>query len=392
MRSNWLKLSSVCLMGIFLTGCWDSVEINERHVVLEMAIDKNPEVDHNRQDRIKKNYQVTYTIPDIGKLSGEDSLAEKVKMAMVTKSSTIATSLDEIEMKTQNTITFSHTKALILGEEILKDKQLFKAAMDGLMRDMQIGRGTSVLAVQGLAQQLVQVENPQNPILGLYIMKYFNNAERPTSYAKQQTIGNLTKELQNSGITTIPVAHIVSQQGKKGEEEGIEISGAAVIKNYELVGWLSKEEVRGKLFVEGKIKRVPIVVEYNGEYLTYNIETEQSKLKFQNTNGEWAANLDIRVKGNITEYISSFDKQIFSKEDIQNAAEILQREIDRQIKVAIDRSKEMNIDFLNIGLEMYRQHPKVWEEYKQNWEQTGYKSFTIHTNTKVTIQNTGILE
>ena len=298
---NKLKWLPILLMPFLLTGCWDSVEINERNVVLEVAIDKNKDADQSQPIHKRDSYQITYTIPDIGKLSGEDSLAKDVKTAIVTKSPTVETSVDEVESKSQNTITFSHTQAIVLGEELLKDPELFRGAVDGLMRNMQISRDTDILAAQGEAGELTQGENPQNPILGLYIMKYFNNTERPVSYAKEQIAGNMIKELQDTNITTIP---LISTDEKKD----IEIGGAALIKNYELVDFIGKDVVRGELFVEGKINQVPIVVEYKGVPLTYVIDKENSKITFNNNGSELVANIEILTEGNITEYISTSTK------------------------------------------------------------------------------------
>lgn len=384
MSINKLKYIIIIFLPFVLTGCWDSVEINERHVVLEVAIDKNDALKQSSTEAQDKRYEVTYTIPDIAKLSGQDSLSEDVKTAIITKSSTIATSVDEVERKTQNTVTFSHTKALVLGEELLKDKELFKATIDGLIRNMQIGRGTSILAVKGKAGKLTQAKNPQNPIIGLYVMKFFNNSERPTSYAKQQTLGNLIKELQNTGVTTIPV--ISDQEGT------VLIQGAAVIKDYELADWINKEQVRGELFVEGKIKEVPIVVKYKGENLTYNIEEEESKISFNANNGEWCAEIEIKVKGNITEFVSSEQNELFNESSIREIGSLIKAEINKQTQESIVYSKEINVDFLNIGLEMYRKHPKVWESYKNQWLITGYKNIPIKVVTIVTIHNTGMLE
>ena len=381
---NKLKYIMIIFLPLVLTGCWDSVEINERHVVLEVAIDKNDTSKQSNAEAQDKRYEITYTIPDIAKLSGEDSLSENVKTAIITKSSTIATSVDEVERKTQNTVTFSHTKALVLGEELLKDRELFKATIDGLIRNMQIGRGTTILAVKGKAGELTQAKNPQNPIIGLYVMKFFNNSERPTSYAKQQTLGNLIKELQSTGVTTIPTI---------SEQEGtVLIQGAVVIKDYELVDWMNKEQVRGELFVDGKIKEVPIVVKYKGENLTYNIEKEECKTSFNKNNGEWYAVIEIRVKGNITEFVSSEQNELFNESSIREISNLIKEEINKQTQESIVYSKEINVDFLNIGLEMYRKHPKVWELYKNQWLLSGYKNLPIKVAATVTIHNTGMLE
>lgn len=379
-----LKYIIIIFLPFVLTGCWDSVEINERHVVLEMAIDKNDTSKEDKLEEQEKRYEVTYTIPDIAKLSGQDSLSEDVKTAIITKSSTLATSVDEVERKTQNTITFSHTKALILGEELLEDDVLFKATIDGLTRNMQVGRGTTVLAVKGKAGELTQAKNPQNPIIGLYVMKYFNNSERPTSYAKQQTLGNMIKELQDTGVTTIPM---ISDQGGN-----VVIQGAALIKDYKLVDWLNKEQVRGELFIDGRVKEVPIVVKYKGENLTYHIEEEKSRIRFNESNGEWTSEIDIRVKGSITEFVSSQQNELFNELSIKEVSRLIEEEINKEIEESIMYSKEINIDFFNIGLEMYRKHPKEWEYYKDKWFTTGYKNMPIKVITTVTIHNTGMLE
>ncbi|MDF2613480.1 MAG: Ger(x)C family spore germination protein [Clostridia bacterium] len=373
------------ILPFILTGCWDSVELNERHVILELAIDKAPMPDLSKPINERPVYKITYGIPDIGKLSGADSLAENVKTTITTQSPSIATSIDEVETKTQNTITFSHAKALILGEEVLKDKELFQTALDSLLRDMRVGRSITVLATKGSAGELTQADNPQNPIMGMYVMKYFNNKERPVSYAKGQLLGNFTKELEDTGVSTMPII-------SSNEEGIIEISGAALIKDYEFVAWLDKNEVRGELFVEGKIKGVPIIIDYKDQHLTYMIKEQQSKIHFKENNGKYESTIDLTIKGDITEYLSSENKNIFNGESIKEITKLLEEEINRQASVAVDKSKSLGIDFLGIGLEMYRKEPKQWEIYKSEWNKGAYKDFLIHVDSTVNIQNTGILE
>lgn len=387
MVMNKLKYFVIILLPLVLTGCWDSVEINKRHVVLEVAIDKNSQSQEELAEGQEKKYEVTYTIPDIAKLSGEDSLAKDVKTVIVSKSPSLATSIDEVEHKTQNTLTFSHIKAVILGEDLLKDRKLFEATIDGLLRNLQISRGTTILVAKGKAGEITKASNSENPIIGLYIMRYFNNSERSTSYAKQQTLGNMIKELQNTGITTIP---IISQEG--GKEGTVLIQGAAVVNNYRLVSWLDKEQVRGELFVDGKIKEVPIIVKYKGQDLTYKIKKQTSKTAFDNKNGEWIANLDINVEGNITEFTFLTPDVLFNEESIKQISTLIQKEIANETQKCIDYSKKINVDFLNIGFEMYRKHPTEWEKYRDRWEVSAYRDIPIKINVTVTIHNTGALK
>ena len=397
MRSKWFVGIPIFLCMFLLTGCWDSVEINKRHVVLEIAVDKNQEGGAIEPLDKDQRLKITYTIPDIGKLSGEDSLVEDVKTTIVTKSSTLATSIDQLESRSQNTVTFSHTKALVLGEELIKDENLFRATIDGMMRNMKIGRGTIILVAKGEAGAITTSPNVQNPILGLYVMKYFNNNERAVGKVRLQTVGNLIKELQTNGITTIPVVSFQELKDESSAEAGtdqggtIEFGGAALIKDYEFVEWLGEEEVRGELFVKGLIKEVPIVIDYKNEYLTYNIEQQQSKIKFIEIEGNWETLIEMKVVGTITEYISLREQMIFDEASILEVSSLLEQEIIQQMNKAIDYSRDVNVDFLNLGLEFYRQHPKVAERYESQGSLYNQDK-PIHIAIDLRINNTGILE
>ena len=79
-------------------------------------------------------------------------------------------------------------------------------------------------------------------------------------------------------------------------------------------------------------------------------------------------------------------------EDINEIITLLQEEIRHQVMVAVNKSKELNTDFLNIGLQMYRKHPKQWQNYAPNWNEQGYKNFPIQVQIIPTIKNTGIMD
>ncbi|WP_069999331.1 Ger(x)C family spore germination protein [Cellulosilyticum sp. I15G10I2] len=381
-KFKWLFL---LIFPLVLTGCWDSVELDERHIILDIALDKNPDLDLSQPINEQQSYRITYGVPDIGLLSGKESLAEKVKTNITTNSVSITTSIDEVEKKTQDTVTLNHTKALIIGEELLKDKGLLRAAIDALLRDMKMGRSVTLLAVKGLAGDFARAENPQNPIIGMYVMEYYNNRERGASRAKEQLLGNFIKEIDDTGVATIPII-------SSNEEGIIHIRGAALIKDYELVTWLDEEEVRGELFVEGEVRRAPVVVDYENQYLTYMIKEQESKIAFKENNGSWECYINITTTGDIKEYVSTDDKNILNEQSISKITEILKQEIEKQVNVAVNKSKELEVDFLEIGLEMYRKHPKQWKNYKDTWDKGAYKNLPIHVSATVNIQNTGVLQ
>ena len=386
-----LLIPILLITSLVCTGCWDSTEVNNRSIILELAIDKNDTFSYNQDKLIDDQdiYTISYTIPDFGKLSGSESLAKDVESNIEIGAPTISASIDDLEVKNKNSVSFSHVKAILLGESLLKDRALFKRTLDSLSRDMLIARNVPLIAVNGSAKETTKVENSEQPILGLYIMDYFNNRERATSFFKKQLMGNYIREMDDTNISTLPVFHLESVEGEKGI---VDISGAALIKDYQLVDYLTKEEVRSQLFVEGKIKNSPVVVPYKDTLLTYNIKREKSKLKFNEGPKGIECLIQIEVEGNISEYLSEGNPKLTQSQTIKEVKNLIAEEIIKQIQIGIDKSKEVNVDYLGIGQALYRQKPKLWNQYKDEWASTTYKDLPISIGVDVAIQSTGLEE
>lgn len=364
-----------------LTGCWDSVELNDRHVILEIALDKA----EKEQGQIGQEsyYEVTYTIPDIKKLSGKESLSDDVKTEMTTISPTLMKSVDDMEAKLQNTLTFSHVKAVILGEELLRDKKMLENVIDSLSRNIEFSRGTNILAVQGKASEITKGENYQNPILGLYIMQYFNNTAKAQGNVIQKCLGDMLREIHETGVTTIPV---ISNTGEKS----VEIRGAAIIKDYQIVEWLNLDEVKGLNIIQGDIEGMPIVIKYKNNYLTYKVEDKKSKIIFKDDQGV-EARISTLVRGDVTEGISDINTQIFNKKEIQEIESLLEKEINKKINLSVEKEKKINTDFLNIELELYRKNHRLWEKYKKSG-QSSINNMKIFIDTNVVVENLGVID
>lgn len=374
------------IMSLLLTGCWDSTEINKRNVIMDIGLDKINGQDNDSDIENRDYYKITYMIPDMAQLAGESSFNEEVKNRMVVKSPTLTKSVEDIEIKTENTVTFSHTKAVFFGEELLKDKKLMRSAINSLLANDEIGRGVNLLAVKGAeAGDLVQAKSTDNPLIGLYVMNFFDNNEKGASYARKQSLGRFVRDIDNNNITTIPQIAMDSNEGM------LKIAGGAVIKDYELVGWLNRDEVRGQMFVNGEIKSVPIVVEYQDEPLTYQITHEKSKIKFNEDGGQVQATIVITVDGDITEYVSNMGQIIFNNQQIQEVNQILSKHIKDEIEHTIEISKKMNADFLDIGLEMQRRAVNLWDKCAPTWEESGYINIPINVEVRTVVHNAGEL-
>lgn len=437
-KKRWIKCVCMLMLGSMLTGCWDNVEVNNRSILLEFAIDKNDDYVYDPSLPLdqQKIYRFTYSIPDFGKLSGTESLAKDAETNIVVESPSVASSIDDLEMRSKDTVTFSHVKAIFLGESLMKDPKLFKQTIDAISRDMLIARNVPLLAVNGEATLTSQVENTEQPILGLYVLDYFNNKERPVSFVKKQLMGNFIREIDETRIATIPIFHVeeieeeiaqkeaspakeqnnqeeveksenkmmgmgvgqkedvgaTDEKGKDRKMDQINISGAALIKDYELVGYVSKEDVRSQLFVEGKIKNSPVMATYRGGPVTYTIKEEDTSISFEDTPEGPVCLIEIQTKGNISEYLDESGEEMINATNTDEIKQQIANQVVEQVKVGIKKAKEMNIDFVGLGLAMYRREPKMWNRYAAGWEAGIFVDMPIEIGVNVDIQSAGIQE
>ena len=122
------------------------------------------------------------------------------------------------------------------------------------------------------------------------------------------------------------------------------------------------------------------------------IKNQKSKMSFKSNDGQLECYIDIKTQGDVSEYFSSEYKNVFNQNSIEEISERIEQEIQKQTYQTVEKSKELGIDFLGIGLEMYRKHPKEWQAYKDTWQTSSYKTIPVHVNSTVNIQNTGVLQ
>ena len=83
------------------------------------------------------------------------------------------------------------------------------------------------ISVNGDAKLITKVESEEQPILGLYIMDYFNNGERASSFFKKQLVGNYIREMDDTGVSTLPLFHTEKIDVTDPESKSTEIGRAS---------------------------------------------------------------------------------------------------------------------------------------------------------------------
>ena len=172
----------IALVAIFLTGCWDVIEINERIFVTAVGIDLNED------PNIENEYLVTYVYPNIASIKKGESQKE----AKFMKSTVAKTPFDgsrQLTTRLDKPLFFRHMKVIVIGEELLKKPDKIKEFFDGLGRDPRINRKVQIIVAQGKAKDVLSTKTEQELVVGGYLNSMLRNKKVASRFSAQTFLG-----------------------------------------------------------------------------------------------------------------------------------------------------------------------------------------------------------
>ena len=373
---------SIC--AFILSSCWDGIEINRRAVIFSLGIDKNMDLGQDDHIDYPERYLVSYAIPDMGKVAGNESISKNTVSIETAKSTSFAASVEKVQTKTQDTINFGHTKAILLGADLLRDEDMMKEIIDALERNMLFARNIPLFAVRNTAQEVMEVKNDQHPMIGLYIMNYVNNKERAVSRYKEALLGNTIRDLRENNAAVIPIIDII-------EDGKIEIKGGALLRDFKLKAWFTPEEIRGILWAEGRVRGAKIPIPVGSSYLSYTVRQQDSKISFSGDADKIYCKIDITNEGDIGEYYINSSHSLTDLENIRDIEGKISKRIENETNHLISQTKSYDTDVIGLGAELYRQHPKWWDHVGDHWDES-YQNIIVEVTVDTKIRRTGIIE
>ena len=218
-------------------------------------------------------------------------------------------------------------------------------------------------------------------IIGGYLnsmLKNNRNAQRFTN----QTFSQIIKDHYFSNASFAPRAIPKAKKYK--------LSGAAIIKDYKLVGWIGEKENRALSLIRDHLKSEIFNAKYNDATIDYVISQHKSNKKVSKESDELSVDINIFLEGYIQQYKLGEKTDTFNQEFIETVeseiAKVLRVEIEG---VVMKLQKEYDADVLGIGEYLYKFKPDIWEEVKDKWDEV-FPNIDINVNVVAKIRRTGL--
>jgi len=369
-------LLTLCML--ILTGCWDKVEIEDRLFVLGIGIDKAKEEEKQQpEDR----YVINFASPIVSALKdggGETFSTNK------TVSSIFTFGLNQMYERIDKKLSFQHTRALIFGEEILKDERLFKELLDAVGRSHEFHRNMYVFAVPGRADEVFKIKPKYAKLLATYLTGIAENNLYQSTIYKMPAYQMYDNLINSDGDTVIPTLRPSKEEAK--------VSGVGVIKDYKLVGYLDDKDSEALNWLNNKANGGMIEGKYKDVIVPYNYNDFNTKLILDKVEGDKVHfTYKMEAEGSAEEYIWA---QPLMKQNIMDELEkSLGKSIEDRSKAVVDKfQKEFKVDLIGVGEYLRKHHPRIYKSIEKDYESFFANNVVINIQAEVAIRRVGTIE
>ena len=307
------KSVPILLITLMLSGCWDSVELENRGFALAIEIDTAEEA----------RFKFSATLAQ-----SDDENDEDENKALEGEGQTIIEAMHKLDSRSSLDLFLGQVKTVVLGKEVLKDREKFIEAVNFMENCNELDRSLTVLAADGETG------------LEYHIVNFYRMAPKSGGRSFLQNFESMTADLRATGNTLIPGP----------------LPGAYVIKDYELAGELDGDELRGLLwFQSGACEGAVLTLEGNTPMV---VQRHRTSLHFSEVDGRLMCIADIRVKGEIPYF---------------EGDEVDTREVEQLIAAEITRTasklqEELEVDAGNMRTTLRRRRYSLYRRYAEDWD------------------------
>ncbi|SET42216.1 spore germination protein [Natronincola peptidivorans] len=376
-----LVLSLITL--VFVTACWDYMEVERRGYVLGVAIDKTNPLPRGQEDleeylserdleRMKLHegqpkYAYTIQIPVIPEAIARPEAGGGAPGAVDrTWDLTIeGNNFFEVNRQFSTRLNYppfyEHLKVIVISEEVARDGII--EVLDMFLRDHEMRRRTKVFVTPLDAKSILDVSPRIDDYTSLYLDKLPLNASKTSRMPHKTDLGEVSKSLHNELDFVLP--RIIATKDE------IKYAGAAVFKGDEMIGWLGELDTNYTKWVRDAVLGGIEVVSspHNPDELVV-VEITEGKTNVIPRVTEGSIVMEIEVEGTfnlVEEYRGQFHN-IFDRSFKKKVEEKIARKLEKEIYDTIHHVQEtFGADIFHFNVALQRYEPRLWEEIQENW-------------------------
>ncbi|SDC92091.1 germination protein, Ger(x)C family [Paenibacillus sp. UNCCL117] len=292
------------------------------------------------------------------------------------ESKSIAEALRRMKSKVDKELDYSHTKAIVIGEEVAKEN--ISSIIDWAARRRDIQQVGLVSVGSPTAEAVLQVKpkGERIPANSLFLALGHEGTESP--YIIRTYLFDLERRLTEEGLD--PIMPVV-----EAKRDDLVIDKSMLFGKGKGVLKLSPPETRLlKLLTERNLKSDLAIT----QPVVFSMNVERSSASYRIVTGQQArpyVNYELKIEGILEE--EHFDKRDIDPDTIHYYNKLLKEDVEQRMKLLLNKLKEHEVDPIGLGLRYVSRTMGDGPKYEK-WLQM-YPELEFRVTAKVELKVTG---
>lgn len=373
---------------IFLTGCWDRHEIQDRSFVLAVAIDL---ADHGLENSTpletftegsgRKPLRLSLQVLSLAPQKRGENTPSKTYVISNTGRS-IHEMLRDANGQNSKPLWFEHIQSIIISEAAVRKFGLIPL-IDLFRRDAEVRWRTKIYITPQDARPFLDFVPQTGEAGGIFISNISRSIKNLHIAGSNTDLGATSVRLDNKVDIVLPV---IEMSGKQ-----VKVRSMAVFKKDKFVEYWDEYTIKGAKFLLGIEKAALIAFQcpiHPDETVVFEMFQQETAVTPQINGDQISFKINIAMRGNIGEISCSGDHDATDKAFMDKAEMLFAQEVQHNVEHALQVMQKAGIDDAGFAQKLKAYEPKTWEKVKDRWDEV-FPTIPIETTVRISIQNTG---
>ncbi|HEX6594744.1 MAG TPA: Ger(x)C family spore germination protein [Bacillota bacterium] len=361
---------------VFLSGCWDIVELDESIMVLGVGLSKTDENEYN--------IVVEATAPS-AVAPTEGASAKGRSILLEVKSKTLFDAAREVIRIAKRRLFFTHAHVWIIHSDLATDEDVLYF-LDILRREQMLRLNSFLFVTDETPKDIFSVA----PIFSNIISEQLTSAMEFVDYVSDYPAVR-AREFFRMLLNPIKNGYLPYVRNTlQSNEIHTEFTGAGIFNEGKLVGKLNLRETFGLLWLNDETQGGNITISKDGDKTSFKLLKGKTKIKPHLDGERLQVDIHVKARGKLADQNVRHVESI--NEWIKQFSELIEERIEKDMRHALHiLQHDLKTDATAIGLNVYRKQPDAFKQVSDRWDEV-FADADVRIHVETIILDKGLIE
>ena len=357
-----------------LSGCWDSVELDESIMVVGVGVDKDDD---------GYNFIIEAIAPS--DISPTELTIEGDSILLEAKSETFFNAARDIIRIAKRRLFFTHTDVWVIDADLAMNEDVL-SFLDIIRREQMLRLNSYLFISDDPPKEIFSTDYTFSKILSEELLSGVEYAEYVSDYPSVRARDFFKRLLSPLRSGYLPTIKTIEQNGKKLSQ----LTGSAIFNSGYMVGKLNARESLGLMWLNDEVQGGSITLSFDDDSkASFKLIRSKVNIDTKLDGNDLTVDMHVKAEGNLADQFVQVES---INEWIKNFEKKVSEHIQEDIRLALQKlQNEYNTDATLIGVNAYRKQTKQFNQVIDHWDDV-FSEATINLKVDTKVTDKGLIE